>query len=170
MRHWGKEMNSPSSSPRISQSTKMTDKSSDNNNRFGLQWRHEETSRDYGGSERGGYYLMVVIRWVTQRRWFYMECRKIMRNVLGGVDRAGHFRHGRGSRCTKTHVHAAPGNLAWLEMGKWRLAWLEVGNSQTWNYFGKAGSWLESTHNRDHTMFNYSLFSPWCIFSKCFFS
>ena len=60
-----------------------------------------------------------------------MEPRKIIRNVSGGVDRAGPFRHERGSRCPKTHVHAAAGNLAWLEMGRWRWAWLEVGNSQT---------------------------------------
>lgn len=37
-----------------------------------------------------------------------MEPRKIMRNTSGGVDRAGYFRHGRGNRCTKTQVHAAP--------------------------------------------------------------
>lgn len=66
-----------------------------------------------------------------------MEPRKIMRNTSGGVDRAGYFRHGRGNRCTKTQVHAAPGNLAWLERGRWRRAWLEVGNNQTRNYLGR---------------------------------
>lgn len=74
---------------------------------------------------------MVVIRWVIQRIWFYMEPRKIIRNVSSGMEKTRHFRHGRGSRCIKTHVLTAPGNLAWLEMGRWRSAWVQVGNSQT---------------------------------------
>lgn len=83
---------------------------------------------------------MMVIKWVTQRRRFYVEPRKIMRNVPGGVDRAEPFGHERGSRCTNTHVQAILGNLACLEMRRWRQAWLEVGEQSDMKLSGKAGS------------------------------